>query len=427
MRSMHTQLSETSPRQPLAFRDIVLEIRPAAMAKARIFRLAAPRTTFGKHDACDIVIDDPFVSREHCALIVDDQRLHLEDCKSTNGTYVNGVRVERAILPSYGQFTIGKTAIIFSDRCALELPSGGAPQRNIIGESSAMRAIFSLVERVAASLATVLLSGESGTGKEVVARLLHQQSPRAERPFVTINCGALPATLIEGLLFGHERGAFTGAIEQTAGLFEQAEGGSLFLDEIGEMPLELQAKLLRVLEERKVRRLGGKRDIPIDVRIIAATHRDLPQLVEEKQFREDLFYRIFVVPIFLPPLRDRPDDIPLLAAAFLDQSSPGELRPRLTPQALMRLRQHRWSGNVRELKNTIERSLLISGKPLLDADDLHFLPTSLADSDVALIVAEKTTIQRALERRSGNQTQAARDLGVARTTLIAKLKRFDLR
>jgi len=299
---------------------------------------------------------------------------------------------------------------------------------NIIGRSRRMRAVFSLVERVARTSSTVLLHGESGTGKELIARAIHFSSPRAEHRFLSINCGAMPESLLESELFGHERGAFTGAVRDKRGLFQEAHRGTLFLDEIGEMSQAMQVKLLRALQDRAVRRVGGTSEEQVDVRIIAATNRDLQDRISRGEFREDLYYRINVIPIELPPLRDRREDIALLADHFLRKFAEGLGQPskRLSNDALRLLESHQWPGNVRELENLIERAVALSTGDIIGPidfpDDLsrQHPPTaaeiSLPDDGLNLeahlerIRAE--LMRLALERAGGVQTQAAEMLGM---------------
>ncbi len=299
---------------------------------------------------------------------------------------------------------------------------------NIIGRSPKLREIFSLIERVAKTQSTVLVTGESGTGKELIARAIHFSSPRAENRFLSINCGALPEALLESELFGHEKGSFTGAVREKKGLFQEASGGTLFLDEIGEMELSMQVKLLRALQDKKVRRVGGNMELEIDVRIIAATNKDLQQRVKEKAFREDLFYRINVIPVHLPPLRQRREDIPLLVNHFLDKFSKElglESKP-ISLEALKVLEDYHWPGNVRELENTIERALALSTSDNLTTKDLpaqilhgsqqppeHLhLPDEGLDLEAYLDDIRRELMHQALSRAEGVQTQAAQILGM---------------
>jgi DNA-binding NtrC family response regulator len=314
------------------------------------------------------------------------------------------------------------------------------------GTSAKMRQIFSLVEQVAPSKAAVLITGESGTGKELVARALHSLSPRANGPFVALNCAAMPESLIESELFGHEKGAFTGAVERRAGCFELAQGGTLLLDEIGDMPLNTQAKLLRVLEDSRVRRLGGRTEMLVDVRVVASTNKNLPEAIRQNQFREDLFYRLNVFEIHLPPLRDRLDDVPVVGRALLEELNRkhGTQVTEISPEAMELLRQHRWPGNVRELRNALERAVILAGEGPVQS---RHLPPSVAPAGVpreapavavaagedVVVLPVGTTIddaERALVRRTlvmtkGNKTRAAEILGISLKTLFNKLKGYD--
>ncbi len=315
--------------------------------------------------------------------------------------------------------------------------------REFIGESPVVRTLLDDIAQVAPTRTSVLVLGESGTGKELVARSLHQQSPRASGPLVTLNCAAFAEPLLESELFGHERGAFTGAVERKRGLMEVANGGTLFLDEIGELPLRLQPKLLRVLQDRCFRRVGGTAEIETDARIIAATHRDLPQMIGERTFREDLYYRLNVVSLQVPPLRERPEDIPLLAQHFLGKFSKelGRNIASIDTEAMEQLCRHRWPGNIRELRNAIERAAIFCQDSTLHSKNL---PPALRESSVdepscagralpadrplpeVLDELEKKLIGRALVKARGIQAQAAEILGISRSNLQYKLKKYDL-
>ena len=306
---------------------------------------------------------------------------------------------------------------------------------NIIGVSSAMQEVFQTIRQVAPTRATVLIQGESGTGKELVARALHQCSPRARGPFVPVHCAALAPTLLESELFGHEKGAFTGAVERRRGRFELADGGTLFLDEVGEIDPALQVKILRVLEERKFERVGGTETVEVDVRLVAATNRDLKKRVAEGAFREDLFYRLYVVNMLLPPLRERDGDIVLLAQHYLKTlaAENGKTLKGITPEAMDALTAYAWPGNVRELRNVIERMVVLGHGDRLGVRDL---PAHLraagpggagARPGTALRDAERQLIEEALRRHKGHRTRAARDLGISRRTLHRKLNEFGLR
>ena len=312
----------------------------------------------------------------------------------------------------------------------------------ILGESEVLKRAVGETQRVAQTEATVLLLGESGTGKELFARAVHYLSPRRNHPFVAINCAAIPETLIENELFGHERGAFTGASDRRQGKFELATGGTVFLDEIGELPVGVQGKLLRAIEEKVVDRIGGRAPVAVDVRVVAATNKDLKAAVDNGQFRGDLFFRLAVFPVEIPPLRERGDDITLLAEHFASEIG-RELRGReaqLSHEAVVAVKQHPWPGNVRELKNAIERACIISDSLVLQPSDLGIGPTDAADSETldqldlsgtlseaghrALRLVERKKIRNSLEANAGNKSKTAEDLGISYKTLLNKLKEY---
>jgi two-component system NtrC family response regulator len=309
------------------------------------------------------------------------------------------------------------------------------PNEALVGASAAMRDVQKSIGMLADSDATVLIAGETGTGKEVVARALHRHGRRRDKPFVAVNCAAIPTELLESQLFGHVRGAFTGAIADRPGSFREANGGTLFLDEIGDMDLAMQAKLLRVLQERVVVPVGGKA-VAIDVRIVAASHRDLPDAVQKGQFRQDLFYRLGVVPLTLPPLRERLADIVPLAEHFLAQAADQAGPRRLTAGAASVLLGHDWPGNVRELQNAMQRVTALVRRPVIDAADLAFLTAAqpppsdtdwlAGDLETAVARLESAMITRALVAAGGNRTEAARRLGIHRQLLHTKLRRYGL-
>jgi len=303
----------------------------------------------------------------------------------------------------------------------------------IVGESQLMKDVLETVSRVAASDATVMIYGESGTGKELIARAVHEQSNRSRNPFIQLSCAALPETLLESELFGYEKGAFTGANDSRPGRFELADTGTLFLDEIGDISLTVQVKLLRVLEQMNFERLGSSKTINVDVRLIGATNRDLPERIKEGEFREDLYYRLNVIPIFLPPLRERRDDIRLLAQHFLNRHAPNK---KLSAESLRLLENYYWPGNVRELQNMIERSTILCRGDVIEADDLpaevrRGAPLSeetiqLPAEGVALEEVERKLISQALERTGGNRTKAAELLGISRHTLLYRIEKYGL-
>jgi len=303
----------------------------------------------------------------------------------------------------------------------------------LIGQSSVMRQLHELVQRVGPTDSTVLITGESGTGKELVARAIRDHSPRRERPFVTVDCGALVGTLFESELFGHVKGSFTGATSLKHGRFELSSGGTIFFDEIANVSPEIQAKLLRVVQEREFTRVGATQVIPVDVRILAATSRNLTDEIREGRFREDLFYRLCVVPIVLPPLRQRREDIPLLAEHFLKKHSlRGGNRIRgFSGEAVAALNRHNWPGNVRELENAIERAIVLArGDLITPADLVYYGPHREADADIdhlsPLVSVEKEHIARALRHHAGNRTATARSLGIDRKTLWRKMQTYGL-
>lgn len=307
---------------------------------------------------------------------------------------------------------------------------------NIIGSSQAMIEVYKLVARVASGRSTVLLQGESGTGKELIARAIHYNGPRVNAPFVAVNCAALTESLLESELFGHEKGAFTGAVTVKRGFFEEADGGTILLDEVGDMSPALQAKLLRVLQEQEIRRVGGSQSIPVDVRVLTSTHRDLWSMVKQKQFREDLYYRLNVVTITLPPLRERREDIPMLAYHFM-QTCAAANQKRVTgisPEAMLVLQQANWPGNVRELAHTIESAVVVTSHEIILPDDLPVTlrklvpaaPASEFSDLVTLQELEKRYLIRVLDETHSNKTEAARLLGIDRRTLYRMAARFGL-
>lgn len=314
---------------------------------------------------------------------------------------------------------------------------------NLLGHSEGMQAVKRMVERVADTDSTVLIIGESGTGKELVARALHYNSRRKERPMVVVNCSAIPQELLESELFGHEQGAFTGAVRTRIGKFESAHGGTVFLDEIGDMSPHLQAKLLRVLQEHEIERLGGNRPIKVDVRVIAATHKNLEEAIRQGEFREDLYYRLNVIPIRIPPLRERVSDIPVLVNHFLEKFnlSKGKRLKGFTSRAMEALMSYHWPGNVRELEHLVERMVVLQGEGVVDLEDL---PSPYSDASTRAETAgmrlpqegmnlpewmkkmERSLVLQALERSGGVKSKAAQLLGIHRTTLVEKMRRLGL-
>ena len=337
-----------------------------------------PAITIGAMDDNDLVIDDDTVSRYHCRIYQDDNSYLIRDNDSTNGTFVNRVRVREAYLKPGCTVTIGKTDVRFQslDERVEITPVNREKFGRIVGKSVRMREIFGILEKIAPTGVTVVIEGETGTGKEVVARTVHEASRRADGPFVVFDCGAVPDNLIESELFGHEKGSFTGAITTRQGLFEVAQGGTLFLDELGELGLDLQPKLLRALEQREIRRVGSNKPIKVDVRVVVATNRNLEEEVRAGRFREDLFYRLSVVRLILPPLRDRVEDLPLLVKHFLargmfNRDHEGHTRVKgIGRDAVDAMMSYQWPGNVRELLNVVERACAYTEGEFVQPEDL---------------------------------------------------------
>jgi len=314
----------------------------------------------------------------------------------------------------------------------LDLQNTNENFKEIIGNSEGINQVLWMTSQIANTNCTVLITGESGTGKELIARAIHEHSGRRNQPLVTVNCVTLAETLLESELFGHVRGSFTGAVRDRKGLFQEADGGSIFLDEIGDITPQTQKKLLRVLQEGEIRRIGDNQPIRVDVRIIVATNRDLEAEVAKGNFRQDLYYRLNVIPIHLPPLRERQDDIPLLAHHFIKKYAQeiGKEPPSLTPEALECLVAYPWPGNIRELENIIERALALSNKKILDPDDLMFRIRKIGESrsqpdGSTLAEMEKSVILKTLQSCAGNHKLAAENLGISMTTLWRKLKTYD--
>jgi len=423
--------------------------------KGKRLDIASERMTIGRSVICDLTLSDNAVSGTHCEIIAKENGFLLRDLGSANGTWVAGVRVREAWLEPGMPLRIGLTVIRFEHGPGtIEIDLSRREKfYDLIGHGVRMREIFAVLEKVAASDLTVLVRGETGTGKELVARAIHRASKRAQRPLVVQDCSAIPANLIESILFGHERGSFTGAADRKQGCFEVADGGTLFLDEIGELDISLQPKLLRVLETREVQRVGGTRMIPVDVRVIAATNRDLRQMVNDGTFREDLYYRLSVVQVDLPPLRERVEDIPGLVGQFLEESAKrggqGDAADfTITADAMTKLQAYPWPGNVRELKNTIERAVSLADGPELGMHDLMpasqktppmVFPGGTAEQFVDNEIPFKDAKQRivdafeaqylkaVLDKHGDNISRSARAAGLTRYHLRELAKRYGLR
>ena len=417
------------------------QIRLRHAGTESVHRLVGEGATIGKDSGNDLVLEDRFISGKHLRITRRGGRFLLLDHASTNGTWLGAVRLFEAEVPLHTQVHIGETDVVLEPATTARKDAPPAWQ-GLVGADPAMKLLIDLIERVAPSSAAVIILGESGTGKELVARAVHARSPRAERPFVPVNCAAISKELIESELFGHEKGAFTGAVGAHKGAFEEADGGTLFLDEIGELPLDLQAKLLRALESGEIKRVGASRPSHVDVRVVAATNRDLLAASRSGQFRDDLYYRLCVVPLTIPPLRNRRGDIRGLAEHLLAQFSPRGQTVRFTPEAISRLEGHPWPGNVRELRNVVHRALLLRRGTAIDEADLTFDPDPsprLRDgSGVAsqyipgrkledlLELAERQIVQSALRQFNNNRERVAKELGVARSTLFKRLKDWGM-
>ena len=402
----------------------------------------------------DIVLADKTVSRRHAEVVRVRDGVILRDVGSTNGTHVGAVKVREVYLAPDTRFRVGQTELVFSpeDEVIDILPSHADRFEEMVGASMAMREVFGILEKVAATDLTVLVSGETGTGKELACRAVHNRSTRNKGPFVVFDCGAATESLIESELFGHERGAFTGAIQSRPGVFELAHGGTVFLDEVGELPLDLQPKLLRVLEQREVRRVGSGRVRHVDVRVVTATNRLLRDEVAEGRFREDLYYRLAVVEIRLPALRERVEDIPLLLEHVLHRARHNRGITGVSKQVLQLFESYRWPGNVRELSNVIERALPFSAGTTITMDSLpDSLRTGTArdrpstaslleltdgsnpsdlpfkDAKDKLIEAfERQYLLDLIERHDGNVSRAARAAGMDRKSITRLMKKHSI-
>ncbi|MFT3697119.1 MAG: sigma 54-interacting transcriptional regulator [Kofleriaceae bacterium] len=399
---------------------------------------ARDRVTVGTHEIANLRLTDRAVSRFHCELELGDRAVVLRDLRSRNGTAVNGVAVIEAPLADDCVITIGTTKLRFRHvEGHADIPLAAVDRfGRLVGGSAAMRAVIAELARVSTSETTVLLAGETGTGKELAAESIHLASERAKAPLLVVDCGALPPELLDAELFGHARGAFTGADQERAGIFEAAAGGTVLLDEIGELPLELQPKLLRVLEAREVRRIGESTYRPVNVRVIAATHRDLRSAVNDQKFRADLYYRLAVVEVRLPALRERTEDLALLVDAILDQLRATDhplVATIKTPTFTEALAQHAWPGNVRELRNYIERCLALRAPvpPATQTVPVDPSPSSAEPLESArerwVKVFEHAYLTDLLSRHDGNVTNAARAAGVDRAHLYRLLWRNGLR
>ena len=407
-------------------------------------------TSIGKAHQNHIVLHDDYISAVHCIIEEKEGAYSIRDLSSTNGTLLGGQRVYEAALSSGDVIALGKLQFRFGLEFQSEKikPSQHQNFFGILSKDPGMKQVFSLIKTLKQSHTTVLLHGETGSGKELFARAIHHCSPRKDQSLITVNCGAISKELIESELFGHEKGAFTSAFQHRKGLFEAADRGSIFLDEIAELPLALQSKLLRVLESGEIRKVGSSQTQNVDVRVIAATHKNLAHEVKAGRFREDLFYRLHVIPIHIPPLRDRTSDILMLSEAFLSEETQSK---KLSPAAMKKLSAYSWPGNVRELKHVLRRAFFASGAlQCIEADHIHFAKMdgalcepsgshqpsnsrkNMEHSHAAisivkpLTVVEKEAIAFSLHVCKGNKTKTAKNLDIAKSTLHQKIKKYGL-
>ncbi len=432
--SAETHLLRSIPRELTfqRFRLLVVQGQDRGLEKVS----TSHELTIGTARSNDLVVQDPTVSRHHCRVVWTPQGVQVRDLGSANGMTLAGHRVESAYLNHGSVLGLGETLVRFEsleDQVREPLSLDRAFGR-VLGESPRMRRLFAVMPRVAASEATVLLEGETGTGKGALADAIHRASPRRAGPFMVIDCSAIPTTLIETELFGHEKGAFTDARAAREGAFEAAAGGTVFLDEVGELPLAMQPKLLRALEDRVVQRVGGRTPVALDVRVIAATNRDLRQEVNRGTFRADLFYRLNIVRLELPPLRERTEDIPLLARSFFEQLAPPGVQP--SPALLDAYRRQSWPGNVRELRNTIERDLVLGEGADGGHDDAAIAPVDgghaesaapfRVQKERAVAAWESAYLRHLLSVHGGNLSHAARAARMDRSYLRDLLRRHHI-
>jgi len=433
--SDRTEILVIRNRGPFIFRKVRLTIVKGP-DKGKETMLQKPLVLIGSLVENDLVLTDPTVSRRHAAVEEKADGYVIQDLDSTNGTLLDGVRVREAYLTPGSVIGLGQTEISFSPvEERIEIPRSDRHRfGELIGSSSSMQEVYGILERVAPTDVTVLLDGETGTGKELAARAIHSNSRRSTGPFVVVDCGAVAPNLIESELFGHEKGAFTDAVKSRQGAFELADGGTIFLDEIGELSLDLQPKLLRALDRREIKRVGADRPVTVNVRVISATNKDLEREVKEGRFREDLYYRLSVVRIYMPPLRKREEDIETIALYLLKgiSSEIGKKITGLSPEASSALTAYSWPGNVRELKNVLGRAAALCDGKRIEAKDLFLsegekTATFEGLSGKTLEEIEKAAIHATLRSVSGNKTEAAKVLGIAYSTLYEKMKKYGMR
>lgn len=447
-----TQLIKEEGPAPISLRKCQLVVVDGP-DKGKKYALVKSLTNVGKKEDNDFRVSDKTVSRNHMEIEHTRDCFLLRDKDSTNGTYINGTRVKEAYLEPGDHIKLGNTVLefhAFDEKVKIE-PSKNNFFGELVGSSNKMRQIFGILEKISPTYATVVIEGETGTGKDLVAKAIHNFSPRKNRPFIVFDCGAVAPNLIESELFGHEKGAFTGAIRSRRGAFEEANGGTIFIDEIGDLGLDLQPKLLRALEQREVRRVGSNLPTPIDVRVICATNRNLKKEVSEGRFREDLYYRLSVVKISIPPLREKPEDIPLILEKFLregkfNKKPDGSLRiARIEDDSLKVLERYQWPGNVRELQNVIERAASVAEVNSISKQHIDFvfqeieheeehteelkvmkdMPFKEAKQKV-VEVFEKDYLVDLLKRNNYNLSKAAREAGIDRKHIRNLLRKHGI-
>ncbi len=453
MEEKDTQLLGLDEQKDVVFQRKCQLVVLSGPNKGKKIDLDHPTFKIGKREGNDLILDEKTVSRNHLEIVQNENSYILKDLDSTNGTTINDIRVKEAYLSPGDIIRVGTIRIefiAFDEKVQIE-PSTRQEFGPLIGRSRKMRQIFSILEKISPTNATVLVEGETGTGKDVVAQAIHQFSPRKAKPFVVFDCSSVAPNLIESELFGHVKGSFTGAVATRRGAFEEANGGTIFLDEIGEMTPELQPKLLRALEQRVVKKVGSNDTMPIDVRVICATNKNLKKEVSENRFRQDLYYRLSVVKINLPPLRERPDDIPFLIEKFLtsgkfNTTDDGQIKvTRVEDDALKMLTRYQWPGNIRELSNILERVVPLVAKNAITGKDVSYIFEEMENEEEATermsvdmglpfkeakqkIVEsfEKDYLAALLRRNNYNISKTAREAGIDRKHIRNLLKKYGI-
>lgn len=447
-------LSQLESRDLISLRKCVLAVIDGPSPKVKYDLDKKKITKIGKKADNDIVLNDKTVSRYHIEIEAAEDSYIMRDMNSTNGTYINGTRIKEGFLSPGDVLMFGNTKMefqAFNEKVQME-PSKNNFFGEMVGQSKKMRQIFGILERISPTMATVIIEGETGTGKELVARAIHDNSPRKNSPFVVFDCSAVAPNLIESELFGHMKGSFTGAVKDRKGAFEQANTGTIFLDEIGELPIDLQPKLLRALEQREIKRVGSTQSVNLDIRVVCATNRDLKKEVEENRFREDLYYRLSVVKIQLPPLRERAEDIPLIIERILSQARYNKkpdgsyYATKVEDDAIKTLQRYQWPGNVRELNNILERAVSFSENGVISGAHLNFIFSEANNEDEATVRMqavdlnlpfkeakqkivesfEAEYLEDLLKRNKNNVSKAAREAKIDRKHLRNLLVKYGI-